>query len=469
MTEQKDWETQRCNGYLDEIGRILEIDEYKTFVHGNTDRGQQLLLQLREQVRVGFPVCRQLAAEEAAAKAAATAATAATAEMADEEAAAKAVNDCEFEFVNFIQFLSQRASEANPDPFTGIDNMDMLLALFKRYVEWKRLRSVAEELASEISRRIHDFPREERPFVDILSELIDRQWEQIYARGYHENQLNIEELIQLNNALAVISQLLRLSPRPAVECLYMLNDRSFREHIYVRNTVLNAMLSDFRRAIRSSSRPDFLRRLSGEEPALEVLDRLFRHLSELNRQGYQLDIVDTRTRVMPPQVAQMWLQEATGECSYTLDDLQSLPAEQKIVLTCGHVFKKGCGVEEWLKAHGKCPTCAIAASINPAHDGDTRRPKQIPRGPVGRALIAKEKPGKSVSDYVVTSCGHVIDKKEMERRRRNNITTCPVCGAECTYTEVHDGGSRKTIKRNKKNSRRKSKKIIKRNKTIKRR
>ena len=163
-------------------------------------------------------------------------------------------------------------------------------------------------------------------------------------------------------------------------------------------------------------------------------------------------------KVMPTHAAVVWRRSVGGECVISKTNLTRLPVSKKVILSCGHAFKKGC-VEVWLSKHGKCPVCTEPAIINPTHRGDIVKgtPTHIPFKEPAAALVARARAkGRNVNNVVVTSCGHVVDKNEIEQRFANNDKTCPQCGKNCTYMS-HNGGSRKTIKRNKKNKHTKKK------------
>ena len=366
---------------------------------------------------------------------------------------------------DFIQFLSNLEH-----PLQGINNNDELLGLFERYKQWRRLRDVLNEVQTNVSRMLADRGNQE-PYFQELASAIGEQWNMVYAGAYHENRLNNEELTQLIYALQVIRTLLELNTADRAPCLYLLNNTEFNEHILVRgNPILHALLERFQNRVDAEDElPRWLDRLYNRDGEFRMnqLARIDRHLRELHDAGtVVLDIVDTRIPVIAPHAARRFLAATSNTCGITLEDMSSFPEEERAVLTCGHTFRKSC-IKKWLREKGKCPTCNKQnVKINPAYKGTTSRLTHIPPGGIARELVARQsQQGKEFNEVVVLNCGHVFEKSEIDRRVAKNIKTCPICGAEIIKITKLDGGSRKY----KKNSRRKSKKSIKRKKTIKRR
>jgi hypothetical protein len=360
---------------------------------------------------------------------------------------------------DFIQFLSNLEH-----PLQGINNNDELLGLFERYKQWRMLRDVLNEVQTRVSELLADRGNQE-PYFRELASAIDEQWNMVYAGAYHENRLNNEELTQLISALQVIRTLLELNWADRAPCLYLLNNTEFDEHILVRgNHILHALLERFQNRVdEEHESPRWLELLYNRDGEFRMnqLARIDRHLRELQGAGTVLDIVDTRRRVIPPHAARHFLAATSDKCGITLEDMSLIPEEKRAVLTCGHTFRKSC-IKKWLKENGKCPNCNKIAEINPAK-GTTSRLTHIPPGGIARALVERQRQkGKEFNEVVVLNCGHVFEKSEIDRRVAK---TCPKCGAEIRQITKFDGGSRKY----KKNSRRKSKKSIKRKKTIKRR
>ena len=169
--------------------------------------------------------------------------------------------------------------------------------------------------------------------------------------------------------------------------------------------------------------------------------------------------------VMPADVARRAIACAGGICPITLEDLQTMKTKQKAVTSCGHVFDKDY-ITHVKSLGGVCPTCRSEFEINPIHKADVvGRPTFVPRhmkmpmavrgvskGEVG----AHSRKGKlSESAYhMCNQCGKVVDKIPVPNK-------CP----KCKKMGAFSGGSRK----HKRNIRRKSKKLIKRKKTMKRR
>lgn len=358
------------------------------------------------------------------------------------------------ECIGFIQFLSNIEH-----PLQGIHNNDELLGLFERYKQWMRLREILSQLNNDVTTRLHI--HKGRYFQALIS-AIDEKWTREFSEAYHSSRLNNEELTQLIAALQVIGTMLRLNSQDMAPCLYLLNNTKFDEHILVRgNPILDALLEPLQNSMEGES-PSWLDRLNhDDEFRMNQLARIERHLRELQGTGTVLDIVDTRIPVIPPGAAHHVLAVTQDECPITLEKLSSLPVHERAILTCGHMFKKSAIKKSLKDMKGLCPVCKQHAVINPAYKGTTSSVTHIPPGGIASSLVERQiQKGKAFSEAVVLNCGHVFERSEIKKR-----DTCPKCSAKITKITKIGGGSRKC----KKNSRRKSKKIIKRKKTIKRR
>jgi predicted Zn-ribbon and HTH transcriptional regulator len=168
--------------------------------------------------------------------------------------------------------------------------------------------------------------------------------------------------------------------------------------------------------------------------------------------------------LLPAHVAREVLTCQTGECAISRVDLSTLEHANKAVTSCGHVFDKDY-IEQWLTKHNTCPECRSECTLNPIHKADVVRlvgrrtsvPPHLKPLMVERAIKKNKLPRGLSAYHVCNQCGNVVDAIPKPNQ-------CPNCQKHNAFF----GGSRK-CKRNKKNSRRKSKKSIKRNKTIKRR
>lgn len=364
---------------------------------------------------------------------------------------------------NFMLFFRDSTIQ---NPFQNFDGVTVP-QLFERYEEWPHLRDVLSEVYRAVAERLIDFRG--NVYFEKLGSAIDDQFFREFSSAFHENRLNNEELTQLIDALRVILVILNTNLQDVAPRLYLLNNTMFHEHILVRgNPILNDLLEPLRREMRHEN-PEWLRSLKEDhEFRMGHLESIKQQLLQLQEAtGTVLDLVDTRIPVIPPPAAQLFLDKSLDECTISREELRSLPAEDKVVLSCGHGFKKIC-IHRWFKETGiKCPVCGQRnVMINPAHEGTTRRPTHIPHQGIARVLLDKEhKKGKAFSEAVVLNCGDIFDKSEIDRRKAAGHKTCPVCGTPITQITTLNGGSRKC----KKNSRRKSKKSIKRKKTIKRR
>jgi predicted Zn-ribbon and HTH transcriptional regulator len=164
--------------------------------------------------------------------------------------------------------------------------------------------------------------------------------------------------------------------------------------------------------------------------------------------------------VMPADVARYAIEAALGECAISREELESMTPDQKAVTTCGHVFKKDYIMRmKELDGH-RCPACRKLFEINPIHEVDVVGPTFVPRHMkdllVIRAIAeGKVQRGLSESAYhLCDRCGTVVDKIPVPNE-------CP----KCKKMGAFSGGSRK----HKRNIHRKSKRLIKRKKTMKRR
>lgn len=164
---------------------------------------------------------------------------------------------------------------------------------------------------------------------------------------------------------------------------------------------------------------------------------------------------------LPPHAARAAINHQDGECPITMDSLSDLLPKDKSVTTCAHVFE-GAALAEWLKKSTQCPQCKSECELNPTYSVPGR-PTHVPRHihpSVVRASICKKGSSKNVKAIprypVCIQCGQVV-----KRIPCPNI--CP--NPRCRKINAFSGGSRK----HKHNIRGKSKKLIKRKKTIKRR
>lgn len=172
--------------------------------------------------------------------------------------------------------------------------------------------------------------------------------------------------------------------------------------------------------------------------------------------------------LLPAHIAREANSCKQGECSISQEEFARLPRAKRVITSCGHRFKKS-GIEPWLREHGTCPQCRAPCVINPTHGAEVAQlvgrntvvPLHMKDHAVERA-IRKNKifPGHQ-HHHVCNRCGEVVVNLPVPNK-------CP----KCKKFNPFIGGSRKC---NKKNSRRKSKKLIKRTnltkrtKTIKRR
>lgn len=168
--------------------------------------------------------------------------------------------------------------------------------------------------------------------------------------------------------------------------------------------------------------------------------------------------------VMPADVARRAIECAGGICPMSLEELQTMKMKQKAVTSCGHVFNKDY-ITHVKSSGGVCPICRSEFEINPIHKADVVGPTYVPRhmkmpmaleGIRKGKLSAHSRKGKlSESAYhMCNRCGNVVDKIPVPNK-------CP----KCKKMGAFSGGSRK----HKRNICRKSKKLIKRKKTMKRR
>ena len=175
-------------------------------------------------------------------------------------------------------------------------------------------------------------------------------------------------------------------------------------------------------------------------------------------------------RVMPADVARYAIDHASGDCPIAWTDLNSLPRDKKAVTNCGHVFSKD-EIAHVKSLGGVCPTCRSNFKINPILEADVVGPTFVPthmkKGMVVRAIFDRKVPlplhttedGKKISEsayHMCDRCGNVVDRIPVPNQ-------CPKCQKMGAFL----GGSRK----HKRNIHRKSKskKLIKRKKTMKRR
>jgi hypothetical protein len=163
-------------------------------------------------------------------------------------------------------------------------------------------------------------------------------------------------------------------------------------------------------------------------------------------------------RIMPPRVARRAMQCARGdECPISME-----PVVDMVVTSCGHPFERSY-IDSYIRDGGKtCPKCRNPFVINPLHIRDVAgREFSVPHHMIMPLAVQALREGNvgrpSPTYHACKRCGKVVPKKPA-----GNI--CPTCKQHDAFR----GGSR-SRKCNKKNSRRKSKKSIKRTKTIKRR
>ena len=157
-----------------------------------------------------------------------------------------------------------------------------------------------------------------------------------------------------------------------------------------------------------------------------------------------------------------------GECLISREDFASLQPAERVITSCGHRFNKF-NIEPWLRDHDTCPQCRAPCVINPTHDAEVAQlvgrntliPRHLNPTAISRAIRKQRIPSGLHHYYVCNRCAKVVANIPVPNK-------CPRCKKRNTFM----GGSRKC---NKKNSRRKSKKLIKRTnltkrtKTIKRR
>ena len=378
------------------------------------------------------------------------------------------VHGCTREFHDFLLFLHNIQTTNIFENFDGVS----VLQLFESYKQWVHLREVVGGLHDEVQRRLNDLGSQSRgedyhEYYEFLSNAIDEKMGTVFTDPFHESRLNIDELMELRNALKVILTLSELNERHAFSCLYLLNHTEFDEYVEIsNNNILNAILRDAGVKIEAVD-PAIITSLNeNHEHNMDELARIVRHLQELNdHERLGLNIVDTRIPVIPPNVARKCL-EGEEVCAITLEPLKALPLEQKVMLKCGHGFTKS-ELKKWVNKGKKgCPTCREPIEITKSYKGSTSSLTRI-TPPIAKALVeGKQSRGKTFVDPVVLHCGHVVDKSEMDSRFARNAKTCPKCGKSATeYVIPPRGGSRKR----KRNGRGKSKKLIKRKKTMKRR
>ena len=370
---------------------------------------------------------------------------------------------------DFMRFL-RVAQTKNPfDSFNGVS----VPQLFESYKQWAQLLSDVGNLTTAVRTKLTDLRRTfegkgEEEYYGYLMDAIHQKVTTVHGDAYHESRLNIDELSELMTALKVILTLSELNETHAFSCLYLLNHTGFDEYVKISNNdILEDILSDAGRKIdQVVPDPDIITDLNeNDEHRMDELGRIVILLKELNSQGVGLNIVDARIPVIHPNVARKCLEGDEEECAISMDKLKSLPLSQKVMLTCGHAFKKDY-IKRWLKDHVSCPSCRAPAQLIPAYKGSTYRPTHVPPGKIAKALVArKQDKGKALVEPVVLHCGHVVEKSVMDSRFERNIKTCPKCGVSATEYIIPSGGSRK----HKRNGRGKSKKLIKRKKTIKRR
>lgn len=370
---------------------------------------------------------------------------------------------------DFMRFLIGARTNNPFESFNGVS----VPQLFESYKQCAQLVLDVGELSIRVRTKLADLGSkcksrggEEYEYYSYLMGAIDQQLITVQSVLFHESRLNIDQLSELMTALKVILTLSELNETHAFSCLYLLNHTGFDEYVQIsNNNILEDILRDAGQKIEQVvPDPAIITDLNDEndERRMEELGRIFRLLNDLNSEGVGLNIVDTRIPVIHPNVARKCLEGDEEECAISMDKLKSLPLPQKVMLTCGHPFKKD-EITRWLKHHGgRCPICRAPAQINPAYKGSTYRPTHVPPGKIAKELVAR-KP--ELVDPVVLHCGHVVEKSVMDSRFERNIKTCPKCGVSATEYIIPSGGSRK----HKRNGRGKSKKLIKRKKTIKRR
>lgn len=168
------------------------------------------------------------------------------------------------------------------------------------------------------------------------------------------------------------------------------------------------------------------------------------------------------TPLIPAHIAREQLLSTEGKCPISYEEFADLSPAQKALTSCGHLFERS-SIKNWLETNPKCPDCREACMINPADPGEIRQlvgrntvvhPHLKPAA-VSRAIRKNKIPPGPGPHYVCKKCGKVLTHFPESNK-------CERCGK----TNAFMGGSRKC---NKKNSRRKSKKLIKRKKTMKRR
>jgi hypothetical protein len=172
--------------------------------------------------------------------------------------------------------------------------------------------------------------------------------------------------------------------------------------------------------------------------------------------------------VMPADVARFAIAHPPGDCPILWVDLKTYPLDQRAVTSCGHVFDKD-SIMQVKDSTGVCPVCRLPFEINPIREADVvGRPTFVPSHlkmlMVLRAIFDKEKALPMHLDkenkisksayHMCDRCGNVVDKIPVPNE-------CP----KCKKMGAFSGGSRK----HKRNIHRKSKKLIKRKKTMKRR
>ena len=166
--------------------------------------------------------------------------------------------------------------------------------------------------------------------------------------------------------------------------------------------------------------------------------------------------------LLPAHIAREANSCEQGECLISREDFASLQPAERVITSCGHRFNKS-DIEQWLRDHDTCPECRVPCVINPTHGAEVAQlvgrntvvPMHMKDHAVGRAIRKNRiSPGHD-HHHVCNRCGEVVVNLPVPNK-------CP----KCKKFNPFMGGSRKC---NKKNSRRKSKKLIKRTKTIKRR
>jgi predicted Zn-ribbon and HTH transcriptional regulator len=170
--------------------------------------------------------------------------------------------------------------------------------------------------------------------------------------------------------------------------------------------------------------------------------------------------------VMPADVARYVIAHPPDQCPISWLDLKTRPMDQRAVTSCGHVFDKD-SIMQVKDSNGVCPKCRSEFVINPIREADVvGRPTFVPRHLkmplVIRAFhqwkvpihLNKENKISESAYHMCNVCGNVVDKIPVPNE-------CP----KCKNIGAFSGGSRK----HKRNIHRKSKRLIKRKKTMKRR